>query len=212
MRRALRPLAALALLVMIAVLASCAGAAETRTAAPAETRTAAAAESRTPSADAPSASPAPPACPRSTPVAPRQDGLPALTLPCLGPGPDVRLSDLRGTPTIVNVWAAWCTNCDREMPLFTRLQERAGDRLRMFGVHYKAPRGFALRSAADFGVSFPSVHDEDGDAVTAQLEVPGPPTTLFVTAEGVVAGRKIGEIRSYDELSRLVEAHLGVAL
>lgn len=153
-----------------------------------------------------------PPCPRLARVAARADGLPALTLPCLGPGPDVRLSDLRGTPTIVNVWAAWCTNCDREMPLFTRLEDAAGTRVRLFGVHYKAPRDFGLRSAADFGVSFASVHDEDGDETAAGLRAPGPPTTLFVTADGRVAGRKIGEIRSFDELSDLVEKHLGVVL
>jgi thiol-disulfide isomerase/thioredoxin len=138
--------------------------------------------------------------------------LPALTLPCLGAGPDVRLSDLRDTPTVVNVWAAWCTNCDREMPLFSQLQVSAGARLRLFGVHYKAPRGFGLRSASDFGVTFPSVHDEDGDETASGLGVPGPPTTLFVTADGRVAGRKIGEIRSYAELTQLVRKYLGVVV
>lgn len=151
-----------------------------------------------------------PPCPELPVAEARADGLPALTLPCLGPGPDVRLSDLRGTPTIINVWAAWCTNCDREMPLFSRLQDEAGARLRLLGVHYKAPREFALRSAAAFDVSFPSVHDEDGDKTAAGLGAPGPPTTLFVTADGRVAGRKIGEIRSFAELSRLVSEHLGV--
>ncbi len=110
---------------------------------------------------------------------------------------------------VLTVWAAWCTNCAREMPLFSQLQERAGSRLRLFGVHYKAPRDFGLESAADFGVSFPSVHDEDGDETAAALGAPGPPTTLFVTADGRIAGRKIGEIRTYDELVRLVRTHLG---
>lgn len=153
-----------------------------------------------------------PACPKVDRVEPRRDGLPALSLPCLGEGPDVRLSDLRGMPTVLNVWAAWCTNCDREMPLFSQLQKQGGSSLRVFGVHYKAPRAFGLRSARDFGVSFPSVHDEDGDETTAKLGAPGPPTTLFVTADGVIAGRKIGEIKSFSELSRLVQSYLGVKL
>jgi thiol-disulfide isomerase/thioredoxin len=133
-------------------------------------------------------------------------------LPCLGAGPDVRLSDLRGTPTIVNVWAAWCTNCDREMPLFAQLQERAGSKLRVLGVHYKATRDFALRSAADFGVSFASVHDEDGDETAAALRVVGPPTTLFVSADGAIAGRATGEIKSFDQLAQLTEEFLGVTV
>ncbi|MGH8971305.1 MAG: TlpA family protein disulfide reductase [Actinomycetes bacterium] len=153
-----------------------------------------------------------PPCPELPRVAPREDGLPPLRLDCLGEGPAVRLSDLRGTPTVLNVWAAWCTNCDREMPLFAQVQERAGDRLRFLGVHYKAPRGYALRSEVDFGVPFPSVHDEDGDRVVRALDAYAPPQTLFVTAEGRVAGRKVGEISSTDELSGLVEKYLRVTL
>ena len=79
-------------------------------------------------------------CPRLDRAQPRDDGLPDLELPCLEDGPAVNLADLRGTPTVLNVWAAWCTNCDREMPLFADAMDRAGDRVRFFGVHYKATR------------------------------------------------------------------------
>lgn len=153
-----------------------------------------------------------PACPTVPHVTPRADGLPPLELPCLGAGPAVRVSDLRGAPLVLNVWAAWCTNCPREMPLFAAAQRAAGHRLRFFGVHYKAGRDQALAAAKDFGVTFPSVQDEDGDRVTRMLRVPGPPTTLFVTADGRLAGRKIGEIRSQKELRSLIKQYLGVAL
>ena len=151
-----------------------------------------------------------PDCPELARAEPRADGLPDVELECLGQGPAVRLSDLRGTPTVLNIWAAWCTNCDREMPILRDVQERGGKRLRFFGVHYKAPRDYGLRSAADFGVSFPSVHDEDGDLIAGRLQAFAPPQTLFVAADGRIAGRKIGEIRSAKELSALIERYLGV--
>ena len=151
-----------------------------------------------------------PPCPELPRVAPRADGLPADELPCLGAGPALRLSDLRGTPMVLNLWAAWCTNCDAEMPLFAEVQAQTGERVRFFGVHYKAPRAYGLRSAADFGVPFPSVHDADGDLIAAALHAVGPPQTFFVTADGRIAGREIGEITSADELSALIEEHLGV--
>jgi thiol-disulfide isomerase/thioredoxin len=113
---------------------------------------------------------------------------------------------------VLNVWAAWCTNCDREMPLFASAVDRAGDRVRFFGVHYKAPRDYGLRSEVDFGVPFPSVHDEDGDLVVQRLRAAAPPQTLFLTAEGALAGRKVGEITSQAELDRLVQRYLGVRL
>lgn len=153
-----------------------------------------------------------PACPKVPRVAPVAGGLPPLTLPCLGGGPSVRLSDLRGTPMVLNVWAAWCTNCAREMPLFTAAVATAGSRVRFFGIHFKAAEGYGLQSAADFGVAFPSVHDGDGDRVVTSLRVTAPPTTLFVGADGVVKGREIGEIKSQAQLDELVGRYLGVTL
>ena len=124
----------------------------------------------------------------------------------------MRLSDLRGTPMVLNVWAAWCINCDREMPLFVDAMARAGEKVRFFGVHYKADEKYGERSAADFGVPFPSVHDEDGDKVVLALRATAPPQTLFVTADGKVAGREVGEITSQEQLDGLIDRYLGVRL
>jgi len=151
-----------------------------------------------------------PPCPELPRATPRADGLPDVALDCLGAGPAVRLSDLRGTPMVLNVWAAWCTNCDREMPLLADAQREAGSRLRFFGVHYKAARDYGMRSAADFGVTFPSVQDEDGDLIVRELQAFAPPQTFFVTADGRIAGRKIGEIQSAKELDALIDQYLGV--
>lgn len=151
-------------------------------------------------------------CPRLDRADPREDGLPDLELPCLGDGPSVRLSDLRGVPTVLNVWAAWCTNCEREMPLFADAERRAGDKLRFLGIHYKASRDDALEAEDRFGVPFASVHDGDGDRVASALRVIGPPQTFFVTADGRVAGREVGEITSRRMFDRLVDRHLGVEL
>lgn len=151
-------------------------------------------------------------CPELEPAEPVEGGLPDLELPCLGDGPAVNLADLRGAPLVVNVWAAWCTNCDREMPLFAEAADRAGDEVRFFGVHYKAPRDYGLQSERDFGVPFPSVHDEDGDAVVSRLGAYAPPQTFFVDADGRVTGRQIGEITSMAEMAELMHRHLGVRL
>jgi cytochrome c biogenesis protein CcmG/thiol:disulfide interchange protein DsbE len=151
-----------------------------------------------------------PPCPVTRHVAPRAHGLPPLTLHCLGAGPPVRLSDLRGTPMVLNVWAAWCTLCAGEAPLFASLHRRAGDRLRFFGIHYKAPRAYGLRSARDFGVFYPSVHDADGAQTVTALRAPAPPETWFVTAAGRVAYRHRGVLTSQHELDSFVAKYLGV--
>ena len=63
----------------------------------------------------------------------------------------------------------------------------------------------------DFGLTYPSVVDADGD-VRSSLDVQAPPVTLFVDAEGVIVGRKVGPIGSLDEARELVSDYLGVDL
>ena len=153
-----------------------------------------------------------PPCPATKQVTPRADGIPALTLKCLGAGPAVRLSDLRGTPMVLNIWAAWCSNCADEAPLFTTLHQKAGDKVRFFGIHYQAARGFGLQSARDFDMFFPSVHDGDGAATIKALKAPSPPETWFVTADGRVAYRHRGVLTSQRQLDSYVVTYLGVSL
>ena len=151
-----------------------------------------------------------PACPTTPHVRPRTDGLPPLTLRCLGAGPAVRLSDLRGRPMVLNVWAAWCSNCADEAPLLAALHAKAGDRLRFFGIHYRAGRAHALQAARDFGVFYPSVQDADGAATITALRAPDPPETWFVTADGRVAYRHRGVLTSQRQLDSYVATYLGV--
>jgi cytochrome c biogenesis protein CcmG, thiol:disulfide interchange protein DsbE len=154
-----------------------------------------------------------PTCPRLPRQPVRKGGLPDLTLPCLGGGPKVRLSDLRGRPTVLNVWAAWCEICATEMPVLAAGMRRAGDKVRFFGIHYKAPEKYGEQSAADFGVGFPSVQDTDGDRTTIALRpLAGPPQTFFYAADGSLTGRWPGRITSQKQLDALVQRYLGVRL
>ncbi|HEX4699607.1 MAG TPA: TlpA disulfide reductase family protein [Actinomycetes bacterium] len=151
-----------------------------------------------------------PPCP-SLPHA-RPSDLPDLTLPCLGSGGSVDLADLRGKPTVLNVWAAWCPPCSQEMPVLAAGMRAARDRVRFFGIQYKAPVGYAKQSAADFGLTFPSVQDTDGDRTVAALHAIAPPQTFFYRADGSLAGRHPGRITSRAELRSLVHQYLGVQL
>jgi cytochrome c biogenesis protein CcmG, thiol:disulfide interchange protein DsbE len=148
-------------------------------------------------------------CPPSQDVAARPDGLPDLTLECLGDGPAVTLSGVRGTPVVVNVWASWCPPCAREMPVLEKVRRETRGDVRFLGVDLLDSPGAARAAAADFGMGFPSVQDPDGEARRA-LEVPGPPVTLLVDAQGRVVHREVGEITSAGALRGLLEEHLGV--
>ncbi|UPK75439.1 TlpA family protein disulfide reductase [Nocardioidaceae bacterium SCSIO 66511] len=150
-------------------------------------------------------------CPRVDSVdEPVDNGLPDLTLPCLGGGPDVNLSALRGEPTVVNVWASWCEPCRKELPVIQRLHESG--KVRVIGIDIEDPQpGTALELAADSGVTYPSVADPGGES-EVPLELVGTPQTMFVRPDGSIAGTERGVITSYDKLADDVREHLGVQL
>jgi thiol-disulfide isomerase/thioredoxin len=138
--------------------------------------------------------------------------LPALTLPCLGGGPDVRLDGPpSGTPTLVNVYASWCAPCQEEMPLLVAFARKAGARVALLGVDTEesAPR-LGLLFAKDMGQHWPAVYDDQG--LVLRRYSSGPPVTLFVDGRGRVVHVQRGPFASLAALEAAVAAHLGVRL
>jgi thiol-disulfide isomerase/thioredoxin len=135
-------------------------------------------------------------------------GLPDLTLPCLGGGPDVDLASLEG-PLVLNLWASNCGPCRVEMPAIQEFHERYGDRVGVLGVDYQDPQpAAALQLAKRSGVTYPLVADPGGD-INANSPVPvirGIPVFVFVTADGDVSTVP-GGIDSADELVELAQQH-----
>jgi thiol-disulfide isomerase/thioredoxin len=135
--------------------------------------------------------------------------LPALTLPCLGGGPDVDLSTLRG-PMVVNLWAQWCGPCREELPYYQQLHEQAGDEVQVLGVDYQDTRPeWALDLLDQTGVTYPSLADPGGE-LRVPFRVRGLPAIVLVDEDGGVAHREFVVIESYEQLATLVEEHLGV--
>jgi cytochrome c biogenesis protein CcmG/thiol:disulfide interchange protein DsbE len=154
-----------------------------------------------------------PTCPSSPPVVTVDGGLPTLTLPCLGDGPRVRLSGLRGMPLVVNVWAGPCEPCKREAPLLQHFFANSSGRVRLLGVvdgAYPDTVNDALSAAHGLGMHYASVFDADG-RLAASLRVRGIPITLFVDAAGRVQYTKIGELHG-GEIEQLTARYLGIVV
>lgn len=142
------------------------------------------------------------------------NGLPDLTLPCLGGGPDVDLATLRG-PMVVNVWASWCAPCRTELPIYQHFYEQYGDQVAVLGVDWQDPQpAAALDLVASSGVTYPLLADPQ-DSLSGSDPVPnlsGIPFVAFVDAHGEVVHQEFVAITSEDQLVRLVEENLGVTL
>jgi thiol-disulfide isomerase/thioredoxin len=118
--------------------------------------------------------------------------------------------DLRGRPLVLNVWASWCVPCRKEMPAFQSVYLRARGAVGFLGVDYLDEVDAARRLAADTGVTYPLAADPKGTEV-AKLGVTALPTTLFFSADGVLRGRRFGELDA-DRLRAAIRSYLGVEL
>jgi len=149
------------------------------------------------------------ACPSVQSRQPAPKGLPELSLPCLGKGPDTRLSDLRG-PLLINVWAQWCGPCREEAPYLAELHRKAGTKLKLIGIDYIDTRpDLAVKFAIEHDWNYP--HLVDADKQTQKpLMIAGPPLTAFVDKDGAVVYVHRKPFTSQQELDQLVKEKLGV--
>jgi thiol-disulfide isomerase/thioredoxin len=143
---------------------------------------------------------------------PVEGGLPAVTLPCFGGGPDVDLSSLRG-PMVVNLWASWCGPCRKEMPVLQAFHEQYAERVPLLGIDWQDPQPTAAMDlVATSEVTYPLLADPqnllEGSAPFRSI---GLPMTAYVDEAGRVS-LVAGEIESLDELRREVRERLGVDL
>jgi cytochrome oxidase Cu insertion factor (SCO1/SenC/PrrC family) len=107
-------------------------------------------------------------------------------------GGDVSLDDFRGRPVVINFWASWCAACTTEMPLL-EAQARAQPRVSLLLLDYRDDPAAARAFLQRIHVSAPAALDADG-AIGDRYSVRGLPVTVFVRADGTVAGSYTGEM------------------
>lgn len=146
---------------------------------------------------------------------PVEGGLPELTLPCLGGGPDVELSSLRG-PVVINLWQAFCEPCREEMPALEEFHQQYGDQVPVLGIDFNDVHpDSALALAEETGATYPSIADPGGELMAEEafaVARRGLPAFVFVDAEGKVVAQDSGGVESVAEIKAKVAEHLGISL
>ncbi|MCJ7832153.1 MAG: TlpA family protein disulfide reductase [Actinobacteria bacterium] len=98
---------------------------------------------------------------------------------------DALLSQLHGTPVVVNFWGSWCTPCREEMPRLAEAAQTYGDRIQFLGVDVLDTKEAGRRFIDEFGVPFPSVFDPSPNgSIRNHLGYLGQPVTVFYDDEG----------------------------
>jgi cytochrome c biogenesis protein CcmG, thiol:disulfide interchange protein DsbE len=135
--------------------------------------------------------------------------IPDSELPILGGQGTGSIADYRGKWVLVNVWASWCDPCKDESPALQRFHERhEGERFTVLGIDSRDLSTDALEFVDEFGLTYPQLHDGEGERPDA-LGMTGFPESFLVDPEGdvaLVAPGPVDERYLRDEVEPLIEA------
>jgi len=138
-------------------------------------------------------------------LGPGRGPLPARVKTALADG-RLSLSELRGRPVALNLWASWCPPCRAEQPDLERAwraERERGDVL-FLGIDQQDLTPDARAWIDEFGVTYPQVRDPS-DRTARSYGATGLPETYFIDARGRVVGHVIGQITP-EQLMAGVEA------
>lgn len=133
-----------------------------------------------------------------------------IELDCLDGSAGASVNALRG-PVIINVWGSWCAPCKEEMPILRSFYAKAKGKLQLVGVDVEEA---SIKNGQEFilknGITWPNLFDSDGSS-RAYFGM-GVPVTWFIAADGSVAYKHIGVLKSEIELITFTSKYLGVEL
>jgi thiol-disulfide isomerase/thioredoxin len=115
-----------------------------------------------------------------------------------------------GRPTLVNIWGSWCGPCTAEVPDLVSFVTKSQGRVAVVGIDTEDDPVNALTFAAQNGMHYPSLVDDDKQVLKQYAG--GPPVTLFLDTAGRLTYTHTGQFHSLAEIEKLVAEHLGITL
>lgn len=118
---------------------------------------------------------------------------PEFDLPTLHqPKSNIELDDLKGSVSLINVWASWCAACRIEHPILNDAVEKYS--LNLYGLNYKDNRSDALVWLNALGNPYvESAFDEKG-VIGINYGVYGVPETFVLDKKGIIRYKHVGPI------------------
>jgi cytochrome c biogenesis protein CcmG/thiol:disulfide interchange protein DsbE len=117
------------------------------------------------------------------------------------------LADMRGQVVVLNFWASWCVECDKEMALLEQAWRDYRDQGVWFiGIDYLDIDSAGLAYLDRYGITYPNGPDI-GSRMFQDYQSTGVPETFFIDKEGVVQHVQIGALTQpqlYGLLDRLL--------
>jgi cytochrome c biogenesis protein CcmG/thiol:disulfide interchange protein DsbE len=98
----------------------------------------------------------------------------------------------QGEPTVVNVFASWCVECQVEHPLLLALGKKPG--IRLYGIDYKDDAASARRFLGRYGNPYARVGADASGRTSIDFGVYGVPETYVIGGDGKIAFRHVGPL------------------
>jgi cytochrome c biogenesis protein CcmG/thiol:disulfide interchange protein DsbE len=108
-------------------------------------------------------------------------------------GEELKLSQLRGRPVVLNFWATWCEPCKRELPALQATAKHYGENVTIIGVDQGEDAAVVKAYLSQYTLIYPIVLDTDF-AISGKYNVVGLPTTFFIDSTGIVRHLWVGEM------------------
>ena len=109
-----------------------------------------------------------------------------------------QLSELRGTPIVLNFWARLCPPCWTEMPELQEFNEEYGNIILLLGIDIGRFTGLGTsrdvsKLLSAMGITYPAGFTDDG-LVVEQYGVLAMPTTVFIDRHGKIFHKWTGAL------------------
>jgi peroxiredoxin len=107
-------------------------------------------------------------------------------------GDSVSLSDFRGQPVLINLWATWCGPCRIEMPAIqSRFEQHGPNGLVVLAVDFDEPLEDVVAFRDELGLTFEFLLDPGADVQRLYLNR-SYPSSFFIDADGIIQVQHIG--------------------
>ncbi|MFZ4516968.1 MAG: TlpA family protein disulfide reductase [Microthrixaceae bacterium] len=133
-----------------------------------------------------------PVVPKGTPIAEVGAPAPDVRLDYLDGGTQ-QLSELQGTPVVLNFWSSTCAPCLQEMPDFQKVAAAAGDEVTVVGVDVADTEEAGRRMVERTGVRYRNARDPRSQ-IFAVYGGTALPRTVLIGADGKVLDTHTGAL------------------
>ena len=134
---------------------------------------------------------------------------PDFTLPTMT-GANITLSELEGTPVVLNFWASFCGPCRSELPYFEAVAQESEGEIKVIAINVGESASTVQTFFGDYEPTMIVALDENREVFVNYCQEDNPrgyiPITFFVDSEGIVQYIKIGAFQSETELLEALDS------